>query len=386
MTPDDGIIQLDHLSTTLPDPWVVEAMRPHLGDAHANPHADHRPGWRAAAAVGCAADQVAALIGADPAEIVFTSGATEANNTALKGVAWSGDRRGDHLVVSAIEHRCMLEAARWLAGRGCEVTVVPPDARGFVSPDVVARAIRDDTALVSVQLANNEVGTVQPVAAIAEICRARGVPVHTDAAQAVGKLPVDVHALGVDLMSLSAHKMHGPAGIGALFVSADGPVRLEPLLHGGGQQDGRRAGTVPTALCVGFGEAARLAGERMEADAHRVAALRARLLLGLQSRVPDAIEHGAEPRLPGCLSLRVPGADAADVLMRLQGRLAASAGSACRSGSTEPSHVLLAMGLTGEQAAQTIRLGIGRGTTEGEMDRAAEMLGDAMEAARRLAA
>ena len=379
------MIYLDFPATTPMDAEVGAAMRPYMNELFGNPHSDHAHGLAPSEAIDEAIRHVATLIGADPGEIVFTSGATEANNHAIKGVMRSGDRRGDHVVVSAIEHRCVLEAARSLRAHGYEVTEVPPGPDGVVRPDAIEAAIRPDTALVSLMLVNNEVGSRQLVREVAAAVRAAGAVMHTDAAQAVGKIPVDVAELGVHLLSLSGHKFYGPKGIGALYVSTDCPVRLEPLIYGGGQQAGRRGGTLPTFLCVGLGEAARIAAERMGQDTEARSWVAATFEAALRGATTGVAMNGPSGQTRGIAdSYRFEGADAASVLQLLYGKVSASMGSACRAGSIEPSHVLVAMGLTPEQANQSIRFGFGRATTEDEARCAAAMVADAVEKARDL--
>lgn len=381
------MIYLDHMASTPIDPTVEQAMLHALNEHASNPHALHQGGVEALSAIDRAAGQIADAINADASEITFTSGASEANNAALKGVAFAAAGQGKHLIVSALEHACILEAANWLSENGFEVTVVPSSPSGLIDPSDVFQALRDDTVLVSVQLANNEVGTVQPVAEIASRCRQRGITVHSDAAQAFGKIPIDVAALGVDLMSLSAHKVHGPQGIGALWIAADCPVRPTPLIHGGSQQRGRRAGTVPTFLCVGFGVAAGQLQQRGLLESTDIARLTALFWDLLNQGLPDTVENAAASRkLPGCLSVRFPGAEAIDVLDHLRATVAASTGAACSAGSAQPSHVLTAMGLGAEAAREVIRFGLGHGTTEDEVRRAAKLIIDAVHSARRMAA
>ena len=370
-------LYLDLPATTPVDPRVVDVMRPLLEAQFGNPHSDHAHGTAPAEAVALAAEQIADLLNADPGEIVFTSGATESNNAAIKGVMLSPDRRGDHVVVSAIEHKCILEAARSLRAQGCEVTEVLPDPGGVVRVEAVEAAMRPDTALVSLMLLNNEVGTLQPVAEVARMAHCRGAVVHTDAAQAVGKIPVDVLDLGVDLLSLSGHKFYGPKGIGALYISSACAVRLAPLIHGGGQQGGRRGGTIPAFLCAGLGEAARIAAE--ESDEVAAAATAAAELFdeGLRAALPTVRRNGdPDAGTPFCRNYRFPGADADLMLRHLHGRLSASMGSACTAGAIEPSHVLMAMGLTGADAASSLRFGFGHGTDRGAARQAAILVAD----------
>jgi cysteine desulfurase len=380
-------IYLDYHASTPLDPAVGAAMRPYLDGWVGNPHSDHAFGWSAASIVEDARAAVADLIGADSGEIVITSGATEANNLALRGLTHSAPRHRDHVVVTAIEHKCVLASALSLQQHGFRVEVVPVQPNGIVDPGRIESALRNETALVSVMLANNEIGTLQPVAEIAELCRAHGIVVHTDAAQAVGKIPVDVVSLGVDLLSLSGHKIYGPQGIGALYISRDCPVALQPLILGGAQQDGRRAGTVPVMLCAGLAVACKIAGERMTSDHAHALRLRTLLLDALRSEFPNlAVNGDLEKRLAGNLNIRLPRRDADSLLARLRGQLAASTGSACNSGLIEPSYVLLALGLTLHEANSSIRFGFGRFTTAAEIERAVAALAWATATSLRQAA
>jgi cysteine desulfurase len=361
------LVYLDHQATTPLDPQVFEAMRPWLdGRRFGNPHsAGHRAGWSAAEAVEAASGEVAALIGARPAQIVFTSGATEANNLALLGAS----REGEAVATSAIEHPSVLDCLPELTRRGRHTVMLPIDRYGRVDPARLAATLADGPALVSIIAANNETGVIQPLAEIAGLCREHGALLHTDAVQLLATAALDVATLGVDLLSLSGHKLYGPMGIGALYVG-DG-VRVEPQLYGGGQQHGRRPGTLPVALCVGLGAACRLAQARREADAERLRPLRERLFAALAAERPDIRRNSPRERgLPGCLNLTFPGVDAADMLLDLP-ELALSTGSACGSGRDGPSHVLLAIGLRPEDAYGSIRFGLGRGTTEDDVDFAA---------------
>ena len=362
-------IYLDHLASTPLDPDVRAAMLPWLDGARAgNPHSEHPAGWRAAEAVDEARGAVAALIGARPAEIVFTSGATEANNLALFGVG----RGAGRIVVSPIEHPSVLEPAAQLCGRGCAIETVPVDGSGRVDPDMLAPLLARKPALVSIMAANNEIGAIAPVAEIAALCKAGGALFHTDAAQALATQAIDVAVQGIDLLSLSGHKLYGPAGIGALYLR--GGISIEPLAFGGGQQGGRRPGTLPVALCVALGAACRLALARRDEDSRRIAALRDRLFATLRHGLPDVARNGSgKAALPGCLNVTVPGIDAADLLLDLPD-LAVSTGSACSTLSGEPSHVLRAIGLSVEEAHASLRFGLGRGTTAQEVDAAAERI------------
>jgi cysteine desulfurase len=357
---------------------VLDAMLPYFAERFGNPHsAQHAFGWAAEQAVDAARTQVAALIGALPEEIVFTSGATEANNLAIRGAASAGERR--HVVTCVSEHPCVLETCRALRRDGFEVTELPVRPDGLIDPDALRDALRPQTALVSIMAANHEIGVLQPLGEIAALCRERGVLLHSDAAQAAGQIPLDVAALGVDLMSLCAHKLYGPVGIGALYVRRG--VRLVPLFAGGGQERGLRPGTLPTALCVGFGQACALAQAELGADAARVRALRDRLCEGLRQGMPEIRLNGAaEPRLPNNLNLCLPGIDAEDLLAELP-ELALATGAACASARQEPSPVLRALGLSDEDIQSSIRIGLGRTTTALEVDFALEQL---VAAARRL--
>jgi len=336
----------------------------------------HVFGWRAEAAVELARERLAHGIGArDAREVVFTSGATESNNLALLGAAAAQRGRRDHLVCVATEHASVLEPCRALARGGFALTELPVDRAGLVDPADVARAITDRTVLVSVMWANNEIGVIQPIEAIARVCRERGVLVHCDAAQAVGKLPLDAAASGVDLLSFTAHKLYGPKGVGALYVRSGRPrVRLEPILHGGGHEAGLRAGTLPVPLIVGFATALELALAEREPEALRLAALRDRLLARLRAGLSGVFLNGdAERRLPGNLNVGFAGVDA-DALLAGMPELALSSGSACSSAKPGPSHVLKALGLPDDAVRASIRIGLGRTNTIEEVDAAAERI------------
>lgn len=361
-------------------PWFTRDF----GNAASRTHAY---GWRAEAAVDVAREQVAAAVGArDAREIVFTSGATESNNLALLGVARANRKRGDHVVATAIEHSSVLEPCEALQREGFTVTLLPVDRDGRVDPGAVAAAITDRTLLVSVGWANGEIGTVQPLAAIADACRARGVPLHSDAAQALGKLPLDV-ATGVDLLSLSAHKLYGPKGVGALWIRSGRPrVRIEPLLFGGGHENGLRPGTLPVPLIVGFGRAAEIAVAERESEAARLLELRERMLTALRDALSGISMHGdPKQRLPGNLNLAFEGIEA-DALLAALRDVALSTGSACSSARAEPSHVLLALGLPAATVRASIRIGLGRGTTVADVDSAATAIVTAVRTLRASAA
>ncbi|MEW6451328.1 MAG: cysteine desulfurase family protein [Pseudomonadota bacterium] len=367
-------IYLDHQATTPCDRRVVDAMLPWLTQRPGNPHsATHDAGRAAHRALENARAAVAALIGAQPEDIVFTSGATEATNIALRGLRTG---RKSHVLTSAIEHSCVRDTLKDLKAAGTSVSEVPVDADGLLDPDEFAREITAKTAMATVMAANNEMGTLQPIAAIGHLCREAGVVFHTDAAQAAGKIPLDVSEMNIDLMSISGHKMYGPQGVGALYCRADIFPLLKPLATGGGQERGLRPGTVPVALCVGLGEACAIALREMESDRARSLRLRATLLDVLTDRLEQFQVNGSlDQRLPGNLNLWFEGVDAEVLLSRLPD-VAMSMGSACSSASIEPSHVLLAMGLTSEQAESSIRIGFGRGTTDEDVAGAAAQLAE----------
>jgi cysteine desulfurase len=377
-------IYLDHHATTPTDPRVLEAMLPYFGEEFGNPSsATHAYGWRAEAAVEDARERIARAIGArEPREIVFTSGTTESDNLALAGVLRAAAPARDHVVTTAIEHPAVLDTCRALAREGMRVTELPVGADGRVDPDAVAKAIEPRTALVSVGLANGEIGVLQPLDAVAAVCRERGVLLHTDAAQAVGRVPVDVERLGVDLLSMCAHKCYGPKGIGALYLRSKRPrIALAPLLHGGGHERGLRSGTLPVPLCVGFARALELCLQDLPAESERLRGLRERLW---QRFEPAGARRNGHPtqRLPGNLNVAFPGARADAVLVALRD-VALSSGSACASATGEPSHVLLALGLDPELARSSLRFGLGRGTTAEEIEIAADRVLEEVAAVRR---
>ena len=393
MTPDraerdktDGVrvptdaIYLDYQATTPTDPRVVEAMMPYLVQRFGNPHSDaHVFGQEASDAVERAREQVAALIGAEAREIVFTSGATESNNLAIKGASRFLKARRDKLVTVATEHKCVLESGRALIAEGLELTILPVERDGLVDLDRLRAAVDERTALVSIMAVNNEIGVVQDLAAIGAIARAAGALFHTDAAQGFGKIPLDVGAQAIDLMSISGHKIYAPKGIGALYVRRRPRVRLEPLFSGGGQERGLRSGTLAPALIVALGEAAEIAGREMGAEAARLADLAASFLARLG---PGVTVHGDRTRrIPGNLNIGFDGVRAQD-LMAVVPDLALSVGSACTSAEVEPSYVLSALGLDNQAAASAVRIGFGRFTTEAELRRAADRLRGAVAGLR----
>lgn len=380
-------VYLDHHATTPVDPAVVGAMLPYLTEKFGNPSSrQHLFGQEAHAAVEEARAQVARLIGAETGDIVFTSGATESDNLAVRGGARAAGARGRHLVTTAIEHPAVLEPARSLEREGFDVTVVGVGPEGVVSPGEIARALRPDTVLVSVMAANNEIGTVQEVAEIGRLCREREILFHTDAVQAIGRVPVSVEAWGADLVSVSAHKMYGPKGVGALYVRrARRPrIRLQAQAEGGGQEKGLRSGTLNVAGIVGFGEAARLAVEALEAgEPERIAALRDRLLAGLRARLDGVEVNGSMAhRLPGNLHVSISRAEAETLILSLGGRIAISSGAACAEAGGKGSHVLRALGLPDERIYTALRFGLGRFNDAAAIDEAIEALAGAVDAAR----
>jgi cysteine desulfurase len=371
-------IYLDNQATTRCDPRVLDAMLPWFAEEYGNPHsAEHAMGRRAEEAVEAARAEVAALIGAEPREIVFTSGATESNNIAIKGAARFARGRDNarrRMVTIATEHKCVLESVGDLATEGFEPVFLPVGNDGLLEPDRLREALRTPTLLVSVMAVNNEIGVIQDIPALAAIARQEGALFHTDAAQAAGKIPLDATGWGVDLLSLSGHKLYGPKGVGALFVRRRPRVRLAPLFSGGGQERGLRSGTLPAPLIVGLGEASRIARAEMAEEAARIGALRDRLLARLTAAIPGLRVNGSmQARIPGNLNLTFPGATAAELMARTPD-LCLSTGSACSSAEIEPSYVLRALGLSDSEAARTLRIGIGRFTSAADIDRAAASL------------
>lgn len=365
-------IYLDYNATTPTDPRVAAAMEPYLTGYYGNPSSAHRAGREARAAVEGARSQVASCLGCDPGEIVFTSGGSESNNMAIRGVV--GTRDGGHVVTSAIEHPAVLEVVLALERDGrVAATVVGVDGSGRVDPNDVIAAIRPDTVLVTLMLANNEVGTLQPVREVAEICRERGVLVHTDAAQAVGKIPVDVDELGVDLLTVAGHKLYAPKGIGALYIRQG--VEVEPLIRGAGHERGLRAGTENILEEVGLGTACEIVVGDLVDETPRLKDLRDRLASNLWQECPELVIHGHPVlRLPNTLSVTLPGADAGQLATRLGDQVAISLGAACHGDAVHVSHVLVAMGVDAATSLETVRLSVGRFTSEAEVDQAAELI------------
>lgn len=370
------MVYLDYHATTPVDPRVVGAMLPFLTESFGNAASrQHRYGWVAQEAVDRARAEVAALIGADAREIVFTSGATEANNLALKGLVEAAPPGRCHIVTVATEHKSVLDVCRRLETQGARTTVLPVDAQGRVDLDALRQAVSTETLVVSVMAANNEIGVLAPLDRLAAIAHEKGALLHTDAVQAAGKVPFNVAALGVDLASLSAHKLYGPKGVGALYVRRKNPrVSLAPQIDGGGHERGMRSGTLNVPGIVGFGAAARLAAAERDAESARLLALRTRLLDALCARVGDLVINGPlDARLPGNLNVSFPGVDGESLLVGLSEDVAVSSGAACTS--AQPSHVLTALGRSTDLALASLRFGLGRWTTEAEVDLAAERVG-----------
>ncbi|KAI8995169.1 cysteine desulfurase [Gaertneriomyces semiglobifer] len=378
-------IYLDMQATAPMDPRVVDAMLPYMTQYYGNPHSrTHQYGWESEEAVELARKQVASLIGADPKEIVFTSGATESNNMSIKGVARFYKSKKNHIISTQTEHKCVLDSCRVLQEEGFEVTYLPVQPNGLIDMKVLEEAIRPTTALVSIMTVNNEIGVIQPVAEIGALCRKKKIFFHTDAAQAVGKIPLDVNKMNVDLMSISGHKVYGPKGIGALYVRRRPRVRLEPIMSGGGQERGLRSGTVPTPLCVGLGKACEVAKEEMEYDSKWVNHLSTRLIEGITSRVANVVRNGDPERsYPGCVNLSFAYVEGESLLMALK-EIALSSGSACTSASLEPSYVLRALGADEDMAHSSIRFGLGRFTTEKEVDLAIDRVSQHVDRLREM--
>ncbi len=367
-------IYLDYSATTPVDPRVAAKMIPWLTEHFGNPASrSHAYGWEAEAAVEEAREQVAKLVNADPKEIIWTSGATESNNLAIKGAAHFYSGKGKHIVTMRTEHKAVLDTFRELEREGFEATYLDPKPDGLVDLDTFRAALRPDTVLVSVMFVNNEIGVIQPIAEIGEICREKGIIFHVDAAQATGKVLIDLERLKVDLMSFSAHKTYGPKGIGALYVRRKPRIRLEAQMHGGGHERGLRSGTLPTHQIVGMGEAFRLAREEMGAENERIRMLRDRLLKGLSDIEATYVNGDLESRVPHNLNISFAYVEGESLIMAIKD-IAVSSGSACTSASLEPSYVLRALGRDDELAHSSIRFSIGRFTTEEEIDFAVDLL------------
>merc|ERR1712050_411921 len=360
-------LYMDSQATTSLDPRVLDTMLPYLTSYYGNPHSrTHQYGWESEAAMETAREQVAELIGADPKEIIWTSGATESNNITVKGVGRFYASKKKHVITTQTEHKCVLDSCRILESEGIEVTYLPVNSDGLVDMETLEASIRPDTSLVSVMTVNNEIGVIQPVEEIGRICRDNKVFFHTDAAQAVGKVPVDVNSMNIDLMSISGHKIYGPKGVGALYVRRRPRVRVEPIQSGGGQERGLRSGTVPTPLVVGLGAACAVAKDEMEYDHKHVARLSNKLVEGITSQLPNVVRNGGTSLYPGCVNLSFHCVEGESLLMALKD-VALSSGSACTSASLEPSYVLRALGAEEDMAHSSIRFGIGRFTSEEEV-------------------
>ena len=367
-------IYLDYSATTPVDPRVAQKMIPYLTEFFGNPASrSHAFGWKAEEAVEEARGQVAALIGADPKEIVWTSGATEGNNLAIKGAALFNRSRGKHLITQKTEHKATLDTMRELERQGFECTTLEVGEDGLVDPKTFEAALRPDTIVASIMMVNNEIGVIQPIAAIGELCRARGIVFHCDAVQAAGKVPIDLAALKVDLLTITAHKMYGPKGIGALYVRRKPRVRIEAQIHGGGHERGFRSGTLATHQIVGFGEAARIAKLEMGSDNERIRALRDRLWRGLSSMEAVVLNGDLERRIPGNLNVSFNYVEGESLIMAIKD-IAVSSGSACTSASLEPSYVLRALGRSDELAHSSIRFTLGKFTTAEEVDYAVNLV------------
>ncbi len=367
-------IYLDYSATTPVDPRVAQKMIPYLTEFFGNPASrSHAFGWKAEEAVEEARGHVAALIGADPKEVVWTSGATEGNNLAIKGAAQFNRSRGKHLITQKTEHKATLDTMRELERQGFECTTLEVEENGIVDLKKFEAALRPDTIVASIMMVNNEIGVIQPIAEIGELCRARGIVFHCDAVQAAGKIPIDLATLKVDLLTITAHKMYGPKGIGALYVRRKPRVRIEPQIHGGGHERGFRSGTLATHQIVGFGEAARIAKLEMGSDNERIRALRDRLWRGLSSMEAVVLNGDMEKRIPGNLNVSFNYVEGESLIMAIKD-IAVSSGSACTSASLEPSYVLRALGRSDELAHSSIRFTLGKFTTQEEVDYAVKLV------------
>lgn len=379
-------VYMDLQATTPLAPEALKAMLPFLKDKFGNPHSrTHSFGWEAEQAVEKARAEIASLINADKREIIITSGATESNNLAIKGVGrfYKPTVKGKpHIITSQIEHKCVIDTCRDMQSEGFDVTYLPVDRNGMVSPEDVRKAITPNTVLATIMAINNEIGTVQPLKEIGEICRQNKVFFHTDAAQAVGKIPLDVDQMNIDLLSISGHKIYGPKGVGALYVRRSPRVRLSPLFSGGGQERGLRSGTLAPPLIVGLGKACAVARERMGRDYRKIKELSERFISRIRKRVPDVVVNGGNT-YPGCVNLSFPYVEGESLLMALP-EVAVSSGSACTSASLEPSYVLKAIDINEDLAHSSIRFGIGRYTTKREVDYVAKRVGESVGKLREL--
>ncbi len=369
-----GKVYLDYQATTPMDPRVLESMLPYFNDRFGNPHSrNHAFGWEAEEATEIAREHVAKIINASPKEIVFTSGATESNNLAIKGVAnFYGDKK-NHIITCVTEHKCVLESCRFLnENEKFEITYLPVKQDGLIDLNLLKKSIKDSTLMVSIMGVHNEIGVIQPLKEIGKICRENNIFFHTDCAQAIGKIPIDVNDMNIDLMSISGHKIYGPKGVGALFVRRKPRVRIKSIMSGGGQERGMRSGTLSPALCVGLGEACRLCHEEMDQENQKLIDLKNRLINGIRKVCKDVYLNGSEDkRIPGNLNLSFAYVEGESLMMGIKD-LAVSSGSACTSASLEPSYVLRALGVEEELAHTSLRIGLGRFTTEKDVDKAVE--------------
>jgi len=377
-------VYLDHSATTPVRPEVLAAMLPYFADKFGNASSIHRWGREARAAVEKAREQVASLIGAEPREIIFTSGGTESDNLAIRGVAWANRGKGNHIITSAIEHHAVLHTCESLAEDGFKISYVPCDQYGTIDPDEVRKAITPETILISIMHGQNEVGTIEPIEKIGAVARERGIIFHSDAVQSAGKIPIDVNAMNVDLMTLSSHKIYGPKGVGALFIKRG--TKIIPQATGGAHERGVRAGTENVAGIVGFGEACQLARKELPEESKRLSALRDRLIEGILSRIPDTVLNGhPEKRLPHNVNVSVKYVEGESMLLNLDLLgIGASSGSACTSGSLEPSHVLLAMGIPHEVAHGSLRMTLGHDNDVEDVDYVLEVLPSIVERLRQM--
>lgn len=378
-------IYLDNQATTPMDPRVLEKMMPYFSEKFGNPHSrSHAYGWETESAIELAREEVAGLIQANPKEIVFTSGATEANNIAIKGVAEFYGEKKKHIITAQTEHKCVLESCRYLEQKGFEITYLPVQQNGLIDLEELKAALREDTLLVSVMMVNNEIGVIQPITEIGKLCRDNGTFFHTDAAQSFGKMPIDVNAMNIDLMSISGHKIYGPKGIGALYVRRRPRVRIKSILSGGGQERGFRSGTLPTPLVVGLGEAARIAAEEMQKDHDHIKALSDYFAREVLDNIPEVYLNGdRKERIPGNLNISFAYIEGESMIMALK-ELAVSSGSACTSASLEPSYVLRAIGVGEDLAHTSIRFGLGRFTTREEVEYAVELIKNCIQKLREM--
>lgn len=379
-------IYADNNSTTPVDPRVKEAMLPYLEGEYANPNSLHSKGQEARKAVEGARKKVAKLLNADPEEIVFTSCASESNNHAIKGTAFAREDEGKHIITTEVEHKCVLNTCRWLEKQGFEVTYLDVDEDGYVSPEGLKDALRDDTILVSIIYANNEIGTIQPIKSLTDVVEGEDVYFHTDAAQAPGKMKVDVKDLGVDLLTINGHKMYVPKGVGALWIR-DG-VKIDPLIHGGGQEEGRRSGTENVPYIVGFGKAAEIARKEWKKDRKRLVKMQERLMKEIPERIEDTRINGPkENRLPGNVNFSFKGVEGEALVLRLDEKgIQTSTGSACASSDLEASHVMKAIGVSGDMAHSSLRIGLGRFNDMDDVEKILEVLPEEVKKLRSITA